>query len=91
MPVAQDSPDGLTDIAMPRLANEPRAEEALEVLGLRLPVRRCEALVLGSGAAGLRAAVELKRRNFDVVIATPMAGRPLQTSSSGHEYARLLF
>ena len=32
-----------------------------------MPVRRCEALVLGSGAAGLRAAVELKRRDVDVV------------------------
>ena len=33
-------------------------------------MRRCEALVLGSGAAGLRAAVELKRRGIDVIVAT---------------------
>jgi succinate dehydrogenase / fumarate reductase, flavoprotein subunit len=38
-----------------------------------LPVHRSEALVLGSGAAGLRAAVEMKRRNVDVVIASQSA------------------
>jgi succinate dehydrogenase / fumarate reductase, flavoprotein subunit len=38
-----------------------------------LPVQRSEALVLGSGAAGLRAAVEMKRRNVDVVIASQSA------------------
>jgi succinate dehydrogenase / fumarate reductase flavoprotein subunit len=38
-----------------------------------LPVRRSEALVLGSGAAGLRAAVEMKRRDVDVVIASQSA------------------
>ena len=35
-----------------------------------MPVHRAEALVLGSGAAGLRAAVELKRRGVDVMVAT---------------------
>ena len=38
--------------------------------GFRVPLYACEALVLGSGAAGLRAAVELKRRGVDVVVAT---------------------
>ena len=39
----------------------------MRALGFDMPVHRCEALVLGSGAAGLRAAVELKRRDIDVV------------------------
>jgi len=38
-----------------------------------MPVHRCAALVLGSGAAGLRAAVELKRRDIDVMVATQSA------------------
>ncbi len=41
--------------------------------GHQFPVHRAEALVLGSGAAGLRAAVELKRRDVDVVIASQSA------------------
>ena len=65
--------DGLTDIAMPRLANERPPQEFVSALGFRLPVRRCGSLVLGSGAAGLRAAVELKRRDVDVAIATQSA------------------
>ncbi len=72
-PIPQAILDGLTDIAMPRLANERPPQEFVSALGFRLPVRRCGALVLGSGAAGLRAAVELKRRDVDVAIATQSA------------------
>ncbi len=72
-PIPQMVLDGLTDIAMPRLANEKAPHEFISMLGFRLPVRRCWALVLGSGAAGLRAAVELKRRDIDVSIATQSA------------------
>jgi succinate dehydrogenase / fumarate reductase flavoprotein subunit len=72
-PIPQTILDGLTDIAMPRLANEKAPKEFVTAHGFRLPVRRCGALVLGSGAAGLRAAVELKRRDVDVVIATQSA------------------
>ena len=46
------------------------ADESLRIAGIDIGVYRCEALVLGSGAAGLRAAVELKRRGVDVMIAT---------------------
>ena len=53
--------DGLTDVAMPRLANEKAPQEFMTARGFSLPVRPMRALVLGSGAAGLRAAVELKR------------------------------
>jgi succinate dehydrogenase/fumarate reductase flavoprotein subunit len=72
-PIPQKILDGMTDIAMPRLANEKPPQEFIAALGFRLPVRRCGALVLGSGAAGLRAAVELKRRDIDVTIATQSA------------------
>ena len=69
----KDILDGLTDIAMPRLVAERGASEFVGALGFRLPVRRSRALVLGSGAAGLRAAVELKRRGIDVVVVTQSA------------------
>ena len=71
--VPQSILDGLTDVVMPRLANERPARETMNAGGYSLPVHRAEALVLGSGAAGLRAAVELKRRDVDVAIASQSA------------------
>ena len=71
--IAQHILDALTDVAMPRLGEEPAPESFGAVRGIRLPVYRPQALVLGSGAAGLRSAVELKRRNVDVLIATQSA------------------
>jgi succinate dehydrogenase / fumarate reductase, flavoprotein subunit len=71
--VPQSILDRLTDVAMPTLASERPSRELMKVGGYVLPVQRSEALVLGSGAAGLRAAVEMKRRNVDVVIASQSA------------------
>lgn len=71
--VPQDILNALTDVAMPRLAPEPEFAESVEVDGCLLPVRACGAVILGSGAAGLRAAVELKRRGADVVILSQSA------------------
>jgi succinate dehydrogenase / fumarate reductase, flavoprotein subunit len=71
--VPQEVLDGLTDVAMPRLTTERPPKEFVAAHGFSLPAHRCEALVLGSGAAGLRAAVELKRRGVDVVVATQSA------------------
>lgn len=65
--------DRLTDVAMPRLAAERPPKEMVAARGFSMPVYRCEALVLGSGAAGLRAAVELKRRDVDTVVASQSA------------------
>ena len=62
--------DALTDVEMPRRLPTRSADEILRIGGIDIGVHRCEALVLGSGAAGLRAAVELKRRGVDVMIAT---------------------
>jgi succinate dehydrogenase/fumarate reductase flavoprotein subunit len=58
---------------MPRLAAERPSREFLTARRFSVSVHRCEAVVLGSGAAGLRAAVELKRRGIDVVVATQSA------------------
>src|ERR1700722_20607365 len=71
--VPQSILDRLTDVAMPRLASERPSRELMKVGAHVLPVQRSEALVLGSGAAGLRAAVEMKRREVDVVIVTQSA------------------
>ena len=65
--------DALTDIAMPRLPTERPQKDTIAARGFSIPVYRSEALVLGSGAAGLRAAVEMKRRDVDVVVATQSA------------------
>jgi succinate dehydrogenase/fumarate reductase flavoprotein subunit len=69
-PVPQSILDALTDVDLPRRMAARPAQESLPIDGMRLPMYRGQALVLGSGAAGLRAAVELKRRNVDVVVAT---------------------
>ena len=58
---------------MPRLVNERQSKEVIAVRGFSAPVYRSAALVLGSGAAGLRAAVEMKRRNVDVGVVSQSA------------------
>lgn len=65
--------DALTDVAMPHLPPEPGFAGTVDLGGHRLPVLSCAAIVVGSGAAGLRAAVELKRRDVDVVILSQSA------------------
>lgn len=62
--------DSLTDVRLPRDVVHPAVSEISEIDGARVPVYRAPAVVLGSGAAGLRAAVELKRRGVDVLIVT---------------------
>ncbi|MDR2450498.1 MAG: FAD-binding protein [Candidatus Accumulibacter sp.] len=68
--VSQSILDALTDVEFPRRMAARAVWKSLPLDGMRLPVYRGQALVLGSGAAGLRAAVELKRRKIDVVVAT---------------------
>jgi hypothetical protein len=62
--------DALTDVDMPKRHPARTAQGSIEADGIGLPVYACDALVLGSGAAGWRAAVELKRLGIDVVVAT---------------------
>ncbi|MEL6961100.1 MAG: FAD-binding protein, partial [Pseudomonadota bacterium] len=71
--VPQEILDALTDVVMPRLKPEPETGERLSVCGFDVPVHRSGALVIGSGAAGLRAAVEMKRRDVDVTIISQSA------------------
>ena len=71
--VSQALLDSLTDIVMPRLPDAPAPAEFLTTHGYTIPLRRCGALVVGSGAAGLRAAVEARRRGVDVMVATQSA------------------
>jgi succinate dehydrogenase / fumarate reductase, flavoprotein subunit len=60
--------DRLTRVEMPKVKGIEASKEVVEVAGLLVPVYYCESLVLGSGAAGMRAAVELKRRGSDVLV-----------------------
>ena len=73
MDVPQHILDALTDVEMPRLATPPVASTVLDVAGFQVPVYRATSLVVGSGAAGLRAAVELARRGVDVAIVSQSA------------------
>ncbi len=65
--------DALTDVEMPRLPPEPEAGEHADLPGHRVPIHRAGAVVVGSGAAGLRAAVELARRGVEVAIISQSA------------------
>jgi len=62
--------DELTDVHLPREMSSPEIREHVDIDGIKVPVYRYQAVVLGSGAAGLRAAVELKRRGVDVLVVT---------------------
>ncbi len=56
--VPQHILDALTDVTMPRLNGEPEAADLMRVGGYDIPVFRSGSLVIGSGAAGLRAALK---------------------------------
>lgn len=71
--VPQQILDTLTDVVMPRLPPERLGPEVARVAGLDLPVLRAGCVVVGSGAAGLRAAVEMKRRGVDVWVLSQSA------------------
>ncbi len=65
--------DALTDVDMPRLPPETRSLETVSLSGIDIPVYRAGCVIVGSGAAGLRSAVELKRRGDDVVVISQSA------------------
>ncbi len=71
--IPQDILNALTDVDMPRLEAEPEIASSVVVLGHRMPVYACGTVIMGSGAAGLRAAVELQRRGSDVAIISQSA------------------
>ena len=65
--------DSLTRVDMPALPEPAAVGETLVIDGQTLPVWRVQALVVGSGAAGLRAAIELQRQGVEVTVATMSA------------------
>lgn len=67
--VPQEILDALTDVEMPRLPPERAPTETVR----GLPLIRTAAVIVGSGAAGLRVAVEMKRRGVDVVVISQSA------------------
>ncbi len=71
--VPQNILDALTDVRMPRLKPEAPATDTLGIGDMHIPVFRSGGVVVGSGAAGLRAAVEMKRRGVDVAIISQSA------------------
>ncbi len=71
--VPQQVLDALTDVDMPRLPPEIGSSERVRIAGIEVPIYRSGCVVVGSGAAGLRAAVEMKRRGDDVVIVSQSA------------------
>nr|WP_145540551.1 FAD-binding protein [Yersinia alsatica] len=70
MTIPQETLDQLTHVPMPKHVATRQPDEMLQLGADIIPVYRSEALVIGSGAAGLRAAVELRRRHIDVLVAT---------------------
>ncbi|NYJ09819.1 succinate dehydrogenase/fumarate reductase flavoprotein subunit [Rhizobium leguminosarum] len=71
--VPQEILDALTDVDMPKLPPEAGPSGSTRLAGIAVPVYRAGCVVVGSGAAGLRAAVEMKRRADDVVIMSQSA------------------
>ena len=65
--------DTLTKVDMPPMPNAAGVDETLLIEGVTLPVWRTQTLVVGSGAAGLRAAIELHRGGIEVLVATMSA------------------
>ena len=68
--IPQSLLDALTDVPMPRISKADLATHAIRVGDLDLPLLTTGTVVVGSGAAGLRAAVELKRRGEAVLVAS---------------------
>ena len=71
--VPQHILDRLTDVEMPRLMPAKAATEVMQVAGYGVPIHRYGCVIVGSGAAGLRAAVELQRRDDSVAIISQSA------------------
>ncbi|NQZ57368.1 MAG: FAD-binding protein [Lentisphaeraceae bacterium] len=68
--IPQEILDALTRVKMPGSFDIKKNNGSIAIDGRTIETFTCAALVVGSGAAGLRAAVELKRRGIDVTVAS---------------------
>lgn len=60
----------LTKISFCKGFKKPEITDSIKIESYHFPIYRYQAVVLGTGAAGLRAAIELKRKGIDVVLIT---------------------
>lgn len=81
--------DALTHVAFPKGFAQAEPSSVVTIDNVTYPVWRADALVVGSGAAGLRAAVELQRRQQNVLLAT--AGLYMGTSACSGSDKQTLF
>lgn len=81
--------DELTHVTFPKGFSQATPTRIVTLDDVDYPLWQTNALVLGSGAAGLRAAVELKRRQQEVLIAT--AGLYMGTSACSGSDKQTLF
>jgi succinate dehydrogenase / fumarate reductase flavoprotein subunit len=63
----------LTDVDMPRLPQDPAFSGKVQISDHQVPVYKCAMVVMGSGAAGLRSAVEAQRRGVEVAVISQSA------------------
>lgn len=68
--VSKEILDNLTHVKLPKGFIAPEENDIENINNMPIPVYKYDAVVVGTGAAGLRAAVELKRRNVNVLLAT---------------------
>lgn len=87
--VDQQILDNLTQVSFPKSFNKVRESEIRHINGLDIPFYHYDAVVVGTGAAGLRAAVELKRKNVNVLLVT--SGLYMGTSACSGSDKQTLF
>ncbi|EFR9188108.1 FAD-binding protein, partial [Salmonella enterica] len=81
--------DALTHVSFPKGFAQAEPSSVVTIDNVNYPVWQTDALVVGTGAAGLRAAVELQRREQSVLLAT--AGLYMGTSACSGSDKQTLF
>lgn len=81
--------DTLTHVSFPKGFIRAEPASVINIDNVNYPVWKAGTLIVGSGAAGLRAVVELKRRNQEVLLAT--AGLYMGTSACSGSDKQTLF
>ncbi|CAI0720726.1 FAD-dependent oxidoreductase [Serratia ficaria] len=87
--VSQQILDNLTQVPFPKGFNKVKEDEVRHIDGLDIPFFHYDAVVVGTGAAGLRAAVELRRKNVNVLLIT--SGLYMGTSACSGSDKQTLF